>query len=263
LDRLHVWERDAAEPGEHGFEPGVSPLAEEIGQVIAAAAGEEAPPVNRLAKPGQRVLDVVLVEPNQWWVGWHRAAAPPSRWPGGVFPVDVPDDAVSRAYLKMAEALAWSRLPIEKGEHVVEIGSAPGGSAQRLLDRGCVVTGIDPAEMAPEVLQREHFTHVRARSKDLKRREFHGIPWLTADLNVAPNYTLDAVESIVTHRTTHVRGLLLTLKLIEWELAEHIPEYLERVRNWGFEYVRARQLSFNRQEICVAALRRRQMRRKR
>jgi 23S rRNA (cytidine2498-2'-O)-methyltransferase len=146
---------------------------------------------------------------------------------------------------------------------VVEIGSAPGGSAQLLLDRGFVVTGIDPAEMAHEVLQREGFAHVRARSKDLKRREFHGIPWLTADLNVAPNYTLDAVESIVMHRATHFRGLLLTLKLIEWELAEHIPEYLERVRSWGFEHVRARQLSYNRQEVCVAALRRRQMRRKR
>jgi 23S rRNA (cytidine2498-2'-O)-methyltransferase len=85
---------------------------------------------------------------------------------------------------------------------------------------------------------------------------------MTADLNVAPNYTLDAVESIVTHRATHFRGLLLTLKLIEWELAEHIPEYLERVRSWGFEYVRARQLSYNRQEICVAALRRRAMRRR-
>lgn len=260
--RLHVWERDAAEPGEHGFEPGVSPLGEEVGHWIAAAAGETPPQVNRLAKAGQRVLDVVLVEPNQWWVGWHRASAPPSRWPGGVCPVEPPEDVVSRAYLKMAEALAWSRLPLEPGDVCVEIGSAPGGSCQTLLDRGCVVTGIDPAEMATEVVDRENFTHVRARSKDLKRREFRGIPWLMADLNVAPNYTLETVESIVTHKATSFRGLILTLKLLEWELAEHIPEYLERIRGWGFEYVRARQLSYNRQEICVAALRRRQMRRK-
>jgi 23S rRNA (cytidine2498-2'-O)-methyltransferase len=98
FERVHVWERDGAEPGEHGFEPGVSPLAEEVGQLVAAAGGEVAPPVNRLARSGQRVLDVMLVEPNQWWVGWHRAAAPTSRWPGGVFPVAVPEDAVSRAY---------------------------------------------------------------------------------------------------------------------------------------------------------------------
>ena len=258
---LHVWERDVAEPGERGFEPGVSPLAEEVGRQIAAA-GETPPTVNHVAKSGQRVVDVVLVEPNQWWIGWHQASAPPSRWPGGVFPMEVPEDAVSRAYLKTAEALAWSRLPIEPGDQVVELGSSPGGSCQMLLDRGCVVTGVDPAEMAPEVLERENFAHLRARSKDLKRRTFRGMQWLTADLNVAPAYTLEAVEDIVTHRETSFRGLLLTLKLMEWELAEQIPEYLERVRSWGFEYVRARQLSYNRQEICLAALRRRQMRRK-
>ncbi len=260
--RLHVWERDAQSPGEYGFEPGVSPAASEAGQHLAAAAGEPAPSVNRVAKAGQRVLDVVLVEPNEWWVGFHRAAAPPSRWPGGVCPVHLPPDAVSRAYLKMAEALAWSRLPIQAGDRCVELGSAPGGSCQALLDRGCMVIGIDPAEMAPAVLERENFTHIRARSKDLKRREFRGMHWLTADLNVAPNYTLETVEHIVTHRATNFRGLLLTLKLLEWELAEQIPDYLERVRGWGFEYVRARQLAYNRQEICVAALRRRQMRRK-
>jgi 23S rRNA (cytidine2498-2'-O)-methyltransferase len=259
---LHVYERDAAEPGERDFEPGVTLLAEEVGRLVAEAAGENPPSVNRIVRSGQHVLDVVLVEPNEWWIGRHRASAPPSRWPGGVFPVELPEEAVSRAYLKMAEALAWSRLPIEKGDRCVELGSAPGGAAQMLLDRGCLVTGIDPAEMPPELLEREGFTHVRARSKDLKRREFHGMQWLTADLNVAPNYTLETVEAIVTHRATHFRGLILTLKLIEWEMAGQIPEYLERVRSWGFEHVRARQLSYNRQEICVAALRRRQMRRK-
>ncbi len=260
--RIHAWERDIDEPGHHGFEPGVTPLAEEVGQLIRAEMGEQAPPVNRLAKPGQRVLDVVLVEPNEWWIGYHRAAAAPSRWPGGVYPVDLPEEVVSRAYLKMAEALAWSRLPIEREDCCVELGSSPGGSCQALLDRGCEVVGVDPAEMAPELLEHENFIHVRARSQDIKRREFAGIQWLMADLNVAPNYTLDTVESIVTHHATNFRGLILTLKLSEWELAAHIPEYLERVRGWGFEYVRARQLSYNRQEICVAAMRRRQMRRK-
>jgi 23S rRNA (cytidine2498-2'-O)-methyltransferase len=259
---IHAFERDASEPGQHDFEPGITPLAEEVGRLLADAAGESPPAVNRIVRSGHHVLDVVLVEPNEWWVGHHRAAAPPSRWPGGVFPVEPPDDVVSRAYLKMAEALAWSRLPLEKGDRCVELGSSPGGSAQALLDRGCLVTGIDPAEMAPEVLAREGFTHVRARSKDLKRREFRGVHWLAADLNVAPNYTLETVENLVTHRATHFRGLLLTLKLIEWELAEQIPSYLERVQSWGFEHVRARQLSYNRQEVCVAALRRRQMRRK-
>jgi len=73
-------------------------------------------------------------------------------------------------------------------------------------------------------------------------------------MNVAPNYTLEAVEQIVTHPQVNVRGMLITLKLLDWKLAEQVPEYLDRVRSWGFNVVRARQLRYNRQEVCVSAL---------
>ena len=171
-----------------------------------------------------------------------------------MLPLELPPDAVSRAWLKMEEALRWSQLPIQRDARVAEIGSAPGGASQSLLARGCWVTGIDPAEMAPEVLGHPRFTHIRRRSTQVRRRDFRKIRWLTADMNVAPSYTLDAVEEIVAHPEIAIRGLLLTLKLPQWDLAEHVPDYLERVRSWGFNIVRARQLQHNRREICLAAL---------
>lgn len=266
FEHLHVWQRDAALPGDSGYEPGLTPLAEEVGRIIAerlpaAASGTGPLSVNRVARSGHRILDCVLVEPDQWWVGCHRAANMPSRWPGGVPKIELPDEAVSRAYLKTAEGLLWSRFPIKPGDPCVEIGSAPGGSCQALLERGLQVIGIDPAVMDPAVMAHPNFTHIRARPKSLKRREFRGIRWLTADLNVAPDKTLDAVEHIVNNREVRIRGLLLTLKLADWSLAEQIPAYLERVRSWGYHYVNARHLAFDRQEICVAALRSRELRR--
>ena len=168
---------------------------------------------------------------------------------------DVPGDAGrggSRAWLKMEESLRWSQLPIPPGARVAEIGSA-GRGEPGVLARGLVVTGIDPAEMAPSVLDHHHFTHIRRRSTQVRRREFRKIRWLTADMNVAPRYTLAAVEAIVTHPEVNIRGLLLTLKLPTWDLAGRVPEYLDCVRNWGYNVVRARQLQHNRREICVAA----------
>jgi len=32
-----------------------------------------------------------------------------------------------------------------------------------------------------------------------------------------------------------------------------LPAFHKRVRSWGYEHVRARQLAFNRQEVCVVA----------
>ncbi len=70
---------------------------------------------------------------------------------------------------------------------------------------------------------------------------------------VAPEYTLDAVEAIVTHPEVRIAGLLLTLKLLEWDLAAELPVYLERIRSWGYPHVAARQLHHGRQEVCVVA----------
>jgi 23S rRNA (cytidine2498-2'-O)-methyltransferase len=258
--RIHVWSRDVAEPGEYRFEPSIMPAALEAyaairqncprPELLAQDAGDPTRP----ARLGEFVLDCVLVEPNEWWVGYHRAVSAASRWPGGIMPLEMPPQAVSRAWLKMEEALRWSQLPIPEGARVAEIGSAPGGASQALLARGFEVTGIDPAEMDPAVLADPHFTHIRRRSTQVRRREFRKIRWLTADMNVAPNYTLEAIEAIVTHPEVNIRGLLLTLKLPQWKLATEVPQYVRRVESWGFNQVRARQLAYQRREICIAAL---------
>ncbi len=257
VDRLHVWQRERMRVADRDPDRPRNYLSLDSQQaLLAAAPGGGAEQLSAPTEIGQLALDCVVVEPGEWWIGYHRAYDAPSCWPGGVFPLEPPAGTVSRAYLKMEEALAWSGLPIAKGDVCAEIGSAPGGASQALLGHGLKVIGIDPAEMDPRVLAHPDFTHVRKRGADVRRREFRNVRWLTADVNVAPAYTLDTVEAIVTHPMVRVRGLLLTLKLLDWSLAEQIPEYLARVRSWGYNHVAARQLSHNRQEICVAALRR-------
>jgi 23S rRNA (cytidine2498-2'-O)-methyltransferase len=259
IRQIHVWDRDRAEPGVRGFTPAITPAATATFEILRAACPhpEWLAPGNHLqqpAAPGDWIADCVLVEPDQWWIGFHRARSFPSRWPGGIVTLDMPREAVSRAWLKMEEALQWSQVPAAAGARFAEIGSSPGGASQSLLGRGFDVIGIDPAEMAPEVLRNAKFRHIRRRAVEVPRRAFRKIRWLTADMNVAPNFTLDAIEAIVTHPEVSIRGMLLTLKLPEWRLAAEVPAYLARIRGWGFNLVRARQLAHNRQEICVAAL---------
>jgi 23S rRNA (cytidine2498-2'-O)-methyltransferase len=258
--RIHAWPRDAAEPGYRDFEPGLTDAALEAHTALLrhcprpSALAADASDPTAPAKAGDIVFDCCLVEPREWWIGYHRAESVPSRWPGGFMPLRLPANAVSRTWLKMEEGLRWSQLPIPAGARVAEIGSAPGGASQALLARDLIVTGIDPAEMAEIVLNHPRFTHIRRRSTQVRRREFRKIRWLTADMNVAPNYTLDAVEGIVTYPEVNVRGMLLTLKLPEWDLTDRVNEYLARVRSWGYNLVSARQLQHDRREFCVSAL---------
>jgi 23S rRNA (cytidine2498-2'-O)-methyltransferase len=259
VGHLHVWQRAPALPGDDDYSP------ESSARVASASAalleqrpdGGRAPALNAEARRGERVLDCVLVEPREWWFGTHLAAAAESCWPGGVPNLAVPADMISRAYLKLAEALAWSGLPIAEGDRCVEIGSAPGGSCQLLLERGCVVTGIDPAEMDARLLAEPRFTHLRARAKDLKRNTFEAFRWLICDANVAPKYTLDTVGPIVTWPAARIEGLVLTLKLTDAKLVAALPAFAATVRSWGYSDVRIRQLAFNRQEVCLIATERR------
>lgn len=258
-DKLHVFERDKSPPGEHGFEPRITPAAESAEAALRSlwpADAAQLPPPPPAAHAGDLVLDCLLVEPAEWWLGYHRAAGWTSRRPGGLSRLKLPEHAVSRAWLKMEEALRWSRLPMAADDVAAELGCSPGGSCQALLDRGVRVIGVDPAEAHPAVLANPNFRHIRKRGGDVRRGEFGAVKWLFADMNVAPRYTLDAVESIAVSRRVHLCGMLLTLKLLEWELADEVPGYLARIRSWGFPYVRARQLQHNRQEVCVVAMRR-------
>jgi 23S rRNA (cytidine2498-2'-O)-methyltransferase len=263
---IHVWE--VSRPAEGiDDEPPMHPLCDAIDGALRYAAPESyrnlraSSDIRRPARRNGRVLDVMVLAPGEWWVGYHRAVQRHERWAGGVIAAKLPEHAVSRAYIKMVEALAWSDLPLAAGDECVEIGCAPGGASQALLERGLFVTGIDPAEVDPAVLAHPRFRHLKKRGKDVRRKEFEGVRWLVADMNIAPETTLSEVETIVTHPGLAFRGLVLTLKFSDWNLAARLPEFTARVRGWGFRDVRARQLTSGGQEVCLVALKRKALRR--
>ncbi len=251
---LHVWQRELFSCQEDSSDPGISPEAAEARHAIRIASPPLPENGGGRATRKDLAVDCVLVERDDWWVGYHRLKDICSRHPGGLLPVAPATPPVSRAWYKIEEALAWSGLPIPPAARFADLGCAPGGTSQALLQRGHFVLGIDPAEVSPVILEHPNFRHIRRRTPQVRRREFRKIRWLTADMNVAPQYTLEAVESIVMHPEIRIRGMLLTLKLLEWTLAEQIPEYTRRVRRWGFNHVWTRQLPHHRQEFCLAAL---------
>ena len=264
INRVHVFQRDPLPVGEHDFEPHILPELVDIHRQIVERSpqtkflGIGADDILHPAQSGETVLNVVLVEPNLFMVGTHAIAETlpiHSRYAGGILPMTLPTDGVSRAYLKFQEGFLWSGIVLGSNDQCLDIGASPGGCSQFLLQQGVKVCGVDPGAMHPDVLNHPRFTHIRSRIKDTKRSLFRDVRWITADMNVAPNYTLEVLEEIVAKTDGTVRGLLFTLKLLRWELAEKLPMLLDRIRTWGFTNVRMKQLVFNRQEVMVAALR--------
>jgi len=260
FNTLHLWGRDRLPVGQRGYQPRREPLTDAFADAIYPAlctagivSGEE--PQESLQR-GQTALDVIFVDPGIWMVGWHPVTAEiPTRWCGAFPPLAWDQEVVSRAYFKAAEAIVWSALPLRPGDTVVEVGSAPGGAAQRLLELGMQVVGIDPAEMAPEILAHPNFVHIKARGGDIKRNEYRDARWLLVDSNVRPDKTLVTVENIVMHRQVHIQGMLLTMKLGRYDQADRIAKWCRTIRGWGFSRIRVRQLATGRCEVCIAAQR--------
>jgi 23S rRNA (cytidine2498-2'-O)-methyltransferase len=254
--RLHVWERDRHVPGEEPKDFEAGQWARTALNAISSSAGrDDFDPVST-PDEGDLVLDVVAVEENEWWFGFHRHA--PSKhapWPGGKPRIEMPAESPSRAYIKLEEAILWSRAALKSGDIAVEIGSAPGGASLALLDRGLKVIGIDPGEMDPRVLTRPSFAHIRRPVARVLREELPAsIQWLLLDMNVEPRISLFAVDRLATRMADSLLGVFLTVKLNQWNIADEIPSMLDHVRAMGMVRTRATQLPSNRQEIMIHGL---------
>lgn len=211
--------------------------------------------VEREADTNELLVHIIAVEPGEFWLGLSNATAPDDRFSGGNPKVDLPQEAPSRAYLKIEEAIRLFRLDFKSGETVIEVGSAPGGASLALLDRGLNVTGIDPGEMSETILKNDRFTHLRT---PVSRVEESKLPasaqWVVLDMNVAPQASLSAITPLVLRYRSSLKGLVLTLKLNESEFVRDIDSFKAKISALGFRSIHTRQLPSNRQEFAMIAL---------
>jgi 23S rRNA (cytidine2498-2'-O)-methyltransferase len=249
--RLLVCGRDRVAPGE-AYDEDMSPfeLAEEARGLLTAAMPTAWLP-GEVARQGERVLEVIVLEQDHWWFGAreHRAG----RWAhaGGRPRLTAPADAPSRVWEKVEQGLLWSGLSLKPGDSVLDIGCAPGGGPAVLLARGLQVIGVDPADMAPHILSSPGFAHMPTAFELLDPAKLPPkIRLVIFDVNLAPIKTMKPLVRLVSGMKG-VDAVLLTLKLNDARMIEKIPWMLTQVGAMGFNDVRATQLAANRQEMCV------------
>lgn len=206
-------------------------------------------------KKGEGVFTLHSPREGETWIGFHLHSDAHSPDPGGDPGVVVPEGAPSRAYAKIAEAARYPGFPLQKGDAVLEIGSAPGGMSFYLLERGCRIVGVDPAEMDPAILKDKRFTHLKKPVAATRIEDVGpGAQWIVVDLKLVPNIALDQTERFVRLTKPSLFGVVLTLKFNDATWKERVPELLERVRQMGMERVRGIQLPANRSEFTVVGL---------
>lgn len=239
VTRVHVYSRDPDKPADLAPWAALAPRGPAlVGELVA----------NIIVPPGGSTAEVSFL-------GIHRHD--PTRGPeaGGGFGVVVPEDAPSRAYAKIEEAIAWAKLPLAAGEVALEIGAAPGGAVLALARRGLTVWGVDTGELAPVVRALPNVTHLAKKVGAVRWEELPPrIDWLLVDVNLAPQVALHEISRLMPKLRPTLRGAVITLKLNDWGFVAELPKLVQRIRDLGLPDVRLRHLPANRKEVCAVAL---------
>lgn len=240
-------------------------VSEVMGSVKAldvwfASMGKEVT-VNVAARARETVVDVVVLGPEQWFVGWHAHSATKYGGPGGVTPTPIHERSPSRAYSKVAELLCLGELILRPENTVVELGAAPGGATLFLLQQGARVWAVDPAPLADEVvafgkLAGNALVTLRATAGEVVAAQLPKRPdYLVSDVNLAPSVSLRYLERLCAMTKGPKKAVLVNFKINDEKAEVMLQAVLTKTQalgqRHGLSLMRVAQVPSHRREVGV------------
>jgi 23S rRNA (cytidine2498-2'-O)-methyltransferase len=224
-------------------------LQARLGELLRARGLSVLPDGSAALEAGGLLAQVCLLGEDQAAVGVLPARAAQSVYPGGRQRVRRAKDAPARSSLKLTEALAWLGHGPQAGEVCVDLGAAPGGWSQVLLERRCHVVAIDPGRLAPHLIGRVEHLRMNAFAFEPE------IPadWVLCDMAYRP---LEVAALLAKWgRRRWAQFLLANIKLPMSRRVDMLARVREILASGGWTGLRMRQLYHDRYEVTLCAWR--------
>ncbi|MBO7746035.1 SAM-dependent methyltransferase [Paenibacillus sp. MWE-103] len=190
----------------------------------------------------------VFAGTDELYVGWGTPTEQLSDWPGGAVRFQREEGQISRAKFKLLEAERAFNLHFETFRDALDIGAAPGGWTQLLLERGLRVTSIDPAELHPKLDGYPRLTALKKNASDVTFAP-GSFDLLVCDMSWSPMQ----MAKLVLEKTDALRegaAAVITIKLMHKKPLQTIRDVVAKLET-AFELRKAKQLFHNRDEMTI------------
>ncbi len=232
--------------GHHDFD------SREVERAVAGAVIREGrPPVD--LDHARQVLSVEIFQ-DLAFMGMNQAGElviKPLRrmrcWAPGARPI-------SRAELKLREALAEFGLEPPAAGRALDLGAAPGGWTRVLAQRMAEVVAVDPGKLDERVRALPNVVHVRARIEDLSVDALGQFDLLTNDMNLAPATSAELTVQVASLLASGAPAIM-TVKFPTRRRSQHVRE-AETVLVTAYEDIRTATMPHNAHEATMVMRRR-------
>ncbi|MBI2439891.1 MAG: hypothetical protein HYV35_00800 [Lentisphaerae bacterium] len=164
--------------------------------------------------------------------------------------------APSRSYLKIEEVFERLQEAPIRGQHVVDLGAAPGGWSYAFLKRGCRVLAVDngPLKLNHPGTAGGSLTHHRENGISfVPPPTWRPLDWMVSDMLISPGQTLGMFRKWIERAWT--RRFVLNIKLPQQHPYPAIKPIETFLRSQPRIQFHIRQLYHDRREITVFGMR--------
>ncbi len=138
------------------------------------------------------------------------------RWAPGERPI-------SRAELKLREALDAFDLKLPADGRALDLGAAPGGWSRVLAEHVGEVVAVDPGDLDERALELEEVTHLRCRAEELDPEQVGRFEVITNDMNLDPHESAELLCEMAP--LVRPRGIgIMTIKFTTPRRGWHVKE---------------------------------------
>lgn len=199
-------------------------------------------------KDPEWVISVTQIK-NKVYYGLAPASDNFSDWMGGMLHFRKTKADVSRAKFKLLEAIVRFGLEFPASGLALDLGAAPGGWTQELLERGLKVIAVDTGELDERLLALPGIRFLQQNVKDLSFLPTQQFDVITCDMSWDPFFSVKLLNGLIPNLRANGQ-VIMTVKLMGKRPLPTIRRVLDSMHK-KLVVRHAKHLWHNRQEITV------------